>query len=306
MPLHVVVGAGPIGSGVAQQLAEAGEQVRIITRSGRGPVREGVERVAADASDAGRLRELTRGAVAIYNCVNPAYHRWPTDWPPIAASLLSAAEASGAVLAITGNLYGYGPVDTPMTEDAPLVARSRKGRVRATMWRDALVAHRAGRVRVTEARGSDYVGPGGTSVASAMTQPLLAGKAVRLPVDFDAPHTLTYTGDMVRTLITIARDERAWGRPWHVPSGPALPLRAVATRLAELAGAPAPKLARVPRTMTRALGLFIPFMREFDEMRYQFDRAFVLDSSRATATFGLQPTPLDDALRATIAGARRG
>lgn len=47
----------------------------------------------------------------IYNCVNPAYHRWATDWPPIAAALLDAAERADALLVTMGNLYGYGPVD---------------------------------------------------------------------------------------------------------------------------------------------------------------------------------------------------
>ena len=35
--LHVVVGAGPIGSGVARTLVSRGHRVRIITRSGSGP-----------------------------------------------------------------------------------------------------------------------------------------------------------------------------------------------------------------------------------------------------------------------------
>ena len=34
--LHVVVGAGPIGRGVARDLASQGHRVRIITRSGSG------------------------------------------------------------------------------------------------------------------------------------------------------------------------------------------------------------------------------------------------------------------------------
>jgi len=62
-------------------------------------------------------------------------------WPPIANALLVAAERSGAVLATTSNLYGYGPVSAPMTEATPLAATGTKGRVRVQMWRDALAAH---------------------------------------------------------------------------------------------------------------------------------------------------------------------
>ena len=252
MSLHVVVGAGPIGTGVATLLADAGERVRVVTRRGGGPHRPGVELVAADASDAVRMRELTGGAVALYNCANPRYHRWPVDWPPIAAALLSAAEESGAVLATTGNLYGYGPVDGAMTEDTPLAATGRKGRVRARMWRDALAAHEAGRVRATEVRASDYLGGGADSMVSSVVVPaVLAGRTAWVPGRLDVPHSFTYTGDTARALVTVAADERAWGRAWHVPSPPPLTIRSLAGSLARIAGRPAPRLRPVPPAVVR-------------------------------------------------------
>ena len=101
MSLHVIVGAGPVGTGVAKLLAERGERVRIVSRRGAGPEHAAVERVAADATQADRLAELATGAAALYNCASPLYHRWFTDWPPLAASLLAAAERSGAVLALS-------------------------------------------------------------------------------------------------------------------------------------------------------------------------------------------------------------
>src|SRR5260221_544337 len=122
MSLHVVVGAGPVGTAVANQLAERGEPAPVIPRSGGGPAPRAVERVAADATDAERLAGLTAGAAVLYNCANPLYHRWLTDWPPIAAALLTAAERSGAVLAVASNLYGYGPVTGPITAYTPPAA----------------------------------------------------------------------------------------------------------------------------------------------------------------------------------------
>ena len=168
MDTHLVVGAGPVGTATARRLLDDGHHVRVVTRSGSGP--EGSERIAADAADADRLTALAEGAAAIYNCVNPTYSRWELDWPPVAAALLHAAESSGAVLATVGNLYGYGQVDAPMTEETPLAATGRKGRVRNAMWRDALAAHEAGRIRTFEVRGSDYLG--GNSMLSYLVTPL--------------------------------------------------------------------------------------------------------------------------------------
>ena len=128
MSLHVIIGAGPVGSATAERLARAGEQVRVVTRSGTGPPGQGVETIAADATDTGRLAAIASGAAALYNCASPAYHRWPQDWPPLADSLLAAAERTGAVLVTMSNLYGYGPVGHPMTEDDPLAAAGPKGR----------------------------------------------------------------------------------------------------------------------------------------------------------------------------------
>lgn len=298
--MHVIVGAGTVGSTLARLLAERGDRVRLITRSGGGPDHPGIERVAADAADAPTLRRLTNDAVALYNCANPPYHTWPTDWPPLAASLLTAAESSGAVLVITGNLYVYGPVDRPMTEDMPLAAPTVKGRVRVRMWQDALAAHRAGRIRVTEIRASDFIGPRHTLVEMALPS-IQAGRTVRLPVPLDVPHSFTYTGDVARLMVIAAGDERAWGRAWHVPSPEAMTAREMVLRVAKVAKQPEPTVRSLPKPMIRGAALFDRFVREFLEMRYQFERPFLLDSSAATATFGMRATDLDEALRASIA-----
>src|SRR4051794_32731688 len=105
MSLHVIVGAGPVGTATANLLADRGERVRVVTRRGTGPRRPEVELVAADATDATRLGELAEGAAALYNCASPQYHQWFTDWPPLHRSLLAAAEHSGAVLASACNVY---------------------------------------------------------------------------------------------------------------------------------------------------------------------------------------------------------
>ncbi|HEY4568274.1 MAG TPA: NAD-dependent epimerase/dehydratase family protein [Kribbella sp.] len=299
--MHVVVGAGPVGSATARLLAGQGERVRVITRSGSGPDAEGIERVAADASDADVLSRYVEGATAIYSCAGPAYHRWSTDWPPLGAALIRAAETSGAVLVTTGNLYGYGAVDAVMTEETPLVPNSVKGRVRAKLWTDALAAHEAGRIRTAEVRGSDYLGAGAVSPFSVMVLPkVIKGQRGLAPADLDAPHSWTYVGDVAKTLVAVAADRSAWGRPWHVPTPAPVSIRALATRAAELAGASPARVAKMPAIALRLAGLFNPDAREMLETQYQWQRPFVLDSTAATVAFGIKPAPTDDALREMI------
>ncbi|TCC35132.1 NAD-dependent epimerase/dehydratase family protein [Kribbella sindirgiensis] len=303
MSLQIVVGAGPVGSATARLLAERGDQVRVITRSGSGP--DGVERVAADASNPDVLARYAEGATTIYSCAGPPYHRWSTDWPPLGAALIKAAESSGALLVTTGNLYGYGAVAGPMTEEAPLRPNSIKGHVRAKLWTDALEAHRAGRIRTAEVRGSDYLGAGAvTSFSVAVLPKVIAGKRASAPADLDAPHSWTYVGDVARTLLAVADDETAWGRAWHVPSAEPVPVRALAARAAELAGAPPARIGAMPVIALRLAGLFNPTARELVETQYQWRRPFVLDSTAATVAFGIKPTPVDDALSESIEALR--
>lgn len=301
MSLHVIVGAGPVGSATARLLAGRGEHVRLLTRSGHGPGEQGIDLVAADATDPDVLARHAQGATALYCCGGPAYHRWPTDWPPLGAALVRAAEASGALLVTTGNLYGYGQVDAPMTEQLPPRPNTVKGHVRAKLWADALAAHQAGRIRTAEVRGSDYLGAGAVSPFTVMVLPkVLAGRRASVPADLDAPHSWTHVGDVARTLVAVAVDENAWGRPWHVPTAPPQSIRALAARAAELAGAPPARVTAMPAFSLRVAGLFNPAAREMVETQYQLRRPFVLDSSAATTAFGIEPTSTDDALRETI------
>jgi nucleoside-diphosphate-sugar epimerase len=297
MGRHLVVGAGPVGSAVAKELADRGEQVTVVTR--RGTEVAGAQAVAADAADAARLCELADGATAVYNCVNPQYHRWPVDWPPVANALLAAAESSGAVLATTANLYVYGPVDRPMTEDLPMAATGTKGRVRARMWADALALHEAGRIRAFEVRGSDYLG--GNSLLSLLIAPALRkGRTAYVPADLDAPHTWTNVRDVAALLVTGAFDERAWGRPWHVPSAPPCSIRELTELAAAQLGARA-RVRSVPQAVLWAAGLVNAPARELRETQHQFRRPFVLDSTRAEQTFGLEPAALEDSVALDLA-----
>lgn len=301
MGKHVVVGSGQVGGHLAAKLLARGHEVVVVSRSGRGP--EGAVKVAADVSDASRLTEITKGADVLYNCVNPRYDRWLIDWPPMAAAFLAAAEATGAVYVMLGNLYPYGPVTGPMTEDLPLASANEKFRVRTTMWQDALAAHEAGRIRATEVRASDYFGPGATDqsyLGDRFLGPLRAGRTIPLLWPADVPHTWSYLPDVAEALIIAGGDERAWGRPWHVPSPEPMTFREIGERMAALLGRPAPRMWQIPWPVTRALGAFSYMLGELRHVRYQFTEPFVMDSSAFQRTFGVAPTPVDQALKATL------
>jgi nucleoside-diphosphate-sugar epimerase len=307
MGRHVVVGAGGIGRCVAAELAARGHQVILVSRSGKNPGIPGVQPVVGDASDAVALTTIATGADSLVNAMNPSkYHQWRRDWPPAAAGLLAAAERTGAGLVTVSNLYLYGRVEAPMVESTPVRPHGDKGRVRAQMWADALEAHRAGRVRVAELRASDYFGPGAGARVSLLNEfviaPAAAGKPARLIVGKpDTPHSWTYLPDIGKLAATLATGHRSWGRAWHVPTSPAKSMAAVAADIAAAVGRSTPLVRAHPRLVKLAARV-MPVVRELDETAHQFERPFVLDSTAATSTFGLEPTPWADALATTIDG----
>jgi len=300
---HIVVGAGATGSATAKLLAETGAHVTVVTRSGSGPDHERITLVAADASNPSGLTRLSQGAHAIYNCANPPYNKWASDWPPLAASLLSAAERTGARLVTLSNLYGYAKPTSPMKTTNPLDPPSVKGGIRADMWRQALAAHETGRVQVTEARASDFIGPDigeNGRMSDRLVPRLLKGKSVSLPGELDVIHSWTAIDDVARTLVTLGTDDRALGRAWHVPTAPPVSQRDMVHRLCEIAGIKPVKVSKMPALAISLAGLFMPVVRELKEVAYQFDAPFVIDSTETTKVFGLEPTPIDETLRATL------
>jgi nucleoside-diphosphate-sugar epimerase len=129
---------------------------------------------------------------------------------------------------------------------------------------------------------------------------VLAGRKVSVLGRTDLPHSMSYMPDVVRTLVTIADDERAWGRAWHVPNAPARTQAQMVQALAAAAGTTV-KVGTVPAVALRMLGLFNPTIKGLRETEYQFSRPFVTDSTLTERTLGLTATSVEEAAAATVA-----
>ena len=301
---HVVLGAGPVGRAVVAALVARGIEPVVVTRSGAG-VPGAISR-AADVTDPAEAATALAGADVVFQCAQPEYHRWPQEFPALQAGIVDAAAATGALLVVAENLYGYGPHGGPLTEDLPLAATTRKGAVRAQMWRDLEDAHQAGRLRVVAGRASDFFGPGveGSAVGERFFGPLAAGKAAEIAGDPDRLHSYTYVGDFGEALVRLSETPSTWGRAWHVPNAPTVSTRALAEQAAALAGTTA-RLRSFARWQLRLVGVFVPPVREMVEMLYEFEEDFVVDHSAYAAHCGDHATPLTESLAATVAAERR-
>jgi len=300
--LHVVFGTGPVGLAVMDELVSKGEHVRMVNRSGRANVPEGVEVVGGDATDKAFTQEVSAGASVVYFALNPPYDKWPELFPPLQAGVIEGAAAAGAKLIAMENLYMYGPTDgRPLTEDLPYAANTRKGTVRARMSKELMEAHKIGKVRVATGRASDFFGPR-VLVSAAGEQVFgraVEGKSAQVAGDPDQPHTYTYAPDIGKGLVILGEREEALGRAWHLPSPGTVTTREFVGMIFEEVGKPA-RLQAAPKIVLRAMGLFNPSLREMIEMLYEFEEPFVVDHSDFTRSFGDHATPLGDAIRETV------
>ncbi|HEY1176802.1 MAG TPA: NAD-dependent epimerase/dehydratase family protein [Phytomonospora sp.] len=292
--LHVVLGAtGAIGKAVVAELTARGHEVRAVSRGGDFP---------ADVATTEGAVAACAGASVVYQCAQPPYARWAEEFPAFTRTVLVGAEAASAKLVMADNLYVYGPVDGPLTEDMPHAAAFPKGRARAEVDALLLDAHRAGRVRATMGRASDYYGPGGvnTILGPTIFAAALAGKTARWVGDLDRPHTVSYLPDIAAGLVTLGERDEADGRAWHLPAAEPVTGREFLGLVWDAAGGK-PRVAGLGRGTQRLLGLVNPVVRELGETWYQRDRPFTADDSAFRKAFGpVSVTSHADGIAATL------
>ena len=299
--LSVVLGAGPVGRALTERLNADGRTVRVVTRSGRANVANGVEVVAGDVADTGSAQRACAGASVVYGCVGLDYSGWPEKWPPMMAGMLAGAEAAGARFVFMDNCYMYGPVNVPMTEDLPLTDYGKKPATRSKitrMWQDA---YKAGKVEAASVRASDFYGPGVSNAALGDTSigRMAKGKSAQVFGDPDLPHSFAYVPDIARALVSVADADDAFGQAWNVPNAPDQTVREILTMVAANLDGDL-KIQAMPKWMLSAVGLFNANVRELKEMLYQWERPFLVDSSKFANRFWADATSFEDGLAATV------
>jgi nucleoside-diphosphate-sugar epimerase len=306
--LHVIFGAGQVGTPLAAYLLDRGTRVRVARRSAE-PV-PGAQLLQGDAANLDFCVKAAEDASVVYHCMNPPYDSaaWTSLLPRYMDNLIDACRRAQARLVVLDNLYMYGRTGgAPINEATSVNPCSRKGTVRARVADRLFEAHRRGEVRAVSGRASDFYGPGAahTHLDERFWKLVLARKRAQVLIDPDAIHTYHYIPDVARGLAALgwATDD-VEGLAWMLPCAPAGTLRALVGRFGAALGRPV-KIERVPRLIVKGIALFSPLVREVDEMLYQWDAPLIVDDRRFRERFDVVPEPEDTAARATVEWATR-
>jgi nucleoside-diphosphate-sugar epimerase len=302
MSVHVVTGAGPVGATVAQQLADAGGRVRLLTRSGSGPVHPLVDRRRVDVSRPDALVAAFDGAVAVHHCIHgSAYDArvWRAELPQAERAVLDAAGRVGAVVVFPESLYSYGPVDGTIAEDTPRTATIGKLGVRTEL----LAQRDASSTPTVSVAASDFYGPlvRNAHAGERMVPTVLAGRTMRVLGSPDEPHSFTYVPDLATAMIAAAARPDLWDSFLHAPTPPPVTQRRLVELVAAAGDVPVPRTSGIPPWVLRASGVVSREMRELAETSYMFTAPFVMDSTASEARLGVSPTPIVDGVAQTVA-----
>jgi nucleoside-diphosphate-sugar epimerase len=303
MPIHTILGAGgAIANGLARELTDHGETVRVVSRN---PASfPGAGSVQADMTDPQQALRAIQGSAIVYLCIGLKYDFsiWRQQWPRIMTNTIEACKQAQAKLIFFDNVYMYGRVDGGMTEDSPYDPCSRKGDLRARIATQLMSEVRHGNITASIARSADFYGPGSdkTSLPAILIFDRLAkGKRAQWLVNAKVRHSFTYTGDAVKALYLLARDENSWNQAWHLPTA-TNPL--TGEEFIELAARSLSKPARymlLPKWMISLGGLFDKTTSELREMTYQYEFDYLFDSSKFEKAYNFQPVSYEEGIKAT-------
>jgi nucleoside-diphosphate-sugar epimerase len=298
-----VFGYGPVGKAVCARLLLKGYQVQIVQRRAPTELPTGATFLACDILDHSGVSRAIEGATQVVLATGLAYSSkiWSHAWPKAMTNVLNGCASHRARLVFVDNLYMYGPQTTPLTETMALTNMGGKPGARAEVTRLWMAAANANRVKVTALRASDFYGPGVASsqLGSQAIGAIGEGKKAMLLLLPDVMHDFVYVDDFARAVESLLlADDDCFGHAWHVPTAPTLTPRAILQMAADrlekrlVISALSPSLLPV-------LGLVVPMLKEMSEMRFQFDRPYLVDSSKFQKRFWNDPTSFNSGIFTT-------
>ena len=303
MSLHTILGAGgSVGNELVPVLLANKEQIRLVSR--KHLAMQGTEHVCADLTNYEQTLNAVKDSSVVYLLVGLKYDSrvWETTWPIMMSNTINACKQINAKLIFIDNVYMYGKVDGPMTEETPFNACSKKGKIRADIATQLLNEMNAGNIKAVIARAADFYGPCGdkTSMPNILVFSNFAkNKKAQWLSNTNLPHSFTFIPDIGKALYLLATDESAFGQTWHLPT------KATALTGKEFIEMSA-KAFRKPNSvfvfskwMVAIVGLFNRDIFEIKEMLYQNEYTYVFDSTKFEKHFNFIPTSYEEGIRQT-------
>jgi nucleoside-diphosphate-sugar epimerase len=300
-----ILGAGgAIGNELVKRLAAKKQPFRLVGRNPKATF-GAPETLAADLTGQDQTIRAVAGSSIVYLLIGLKYDYrvWQQMWPRVMNNAIEACKRAGAKLIFFDNVYMYGKVSGPMTEETPFNPCSKKGEIRAKIATTLITEWKSGALIAMIARSADFYGPDTRNGVPNLLvfEPFAKKQKASWLVNDSVPHSFTYTPDAAQCLVQLAERATAWNQTWHVATTPNPLTGKEFVSLAAKEFGVAPKYRVLSKPILRLAGWFNPVVAESYEMLYQSDSPYLFDSSKFAREFGFAGTPYTDGIRATAA-----
>lgn len=303
--MQTILGAnGVIAQELSKHLPSYTEQpIRQVSRHPK-KVHTSDELVSADLLNYEQTEKAVAGSDVVYLLAGLKYDTtvWREQWPKLMRNVIDACKKHNSKLVFFDNVYSYGKVTGTMTEETPFNPISKKGEVRAAIATMMLDEIKRGNLQGMIVRAADFYGPGAllSLTHSTVTERLKANKGPQWIGNPKTIHTFTYTPDAGKTVAMLANTPIAYNQTWHALTSKEKMTGEQYVRIAcELMGKKY-SMQALPKFGVRILGLFVPVLREFVEMMYQFEADYIFDSTKFEKAFSVQATDYKTGIAATL------
>jgi len=292
---HTILGSGGgIGIPLARELKSYTDKIRLVSRNPK-KVNESDELFPADLNDPRLVDTAIAGSDVVYVTIGFQYNLsvWQKTWPAFMKTVLTACINHNSKLVFFDNVYLYDRAAIPfMTETSRINPPSRKGKVRQQIHEMIIEEIEKKNLTALIVRAADFYGPENkNAVLNIMiADNLLKGKKAQAFGSVDKIHTFTYTPDAAKATAILGNTPDAFNQVWHVPTTKE---KLTMFQWIELVSGELnmePKVQTFPVFMLHILGVFVPVMREFPEMVYQYEQDYIFDSSKFEKRFGFYAT----------------
>jgi len=301
--LQTILGSGGgIGTHLAKELSKYTTNIRLVSRNPES-INQGDELFHADLTDPLQVDVAVQGSDIVYLTVGFEYNVrvWKEQWPKLMKNVIDACEKHHARLVFFDNIYSYDPdFLNGMTEETPIRPISKKGEIRAQILKLLLDEMKSGRITALIARAADFIGPKNSLSAEMIFKNFKKGKKANWLADINKVHNFTFTSDAAFATALLGNTPDAFGQTWHLPSDHTALTGKDWIELFAKEMKVKPGIMVVPVWMLGILGIFIPILKEFKEMAYQYNRDYLFISDKFEKKFGIKPTSPQESVKKTV------
>ena len=298
--MHTILGAGgPVANALTEELVNHNETIRLVSRKPIATTGKNISWQKADLLNYNEVLEATKGSAIIYLCAGIVYNAeiWQQQWPLIMQNVINASKAANARLIFFDNIYMYGLVKGPITEETPYKPISEKGKVRAKIADQLMAEVKAGKIKASILRAADFYGTDSKNIFLDMM--LLDKYAKKQSAQWignpKVKHNFTYIPDAGRAMYLLGQDPQSDNQVWHAPTAAPLTGTEFINMAANIYQAK-PKFMRVTKFMLWIFGLFNKVVADTVEMYYQYNHDYNFNSDKFEKAFNFKPTSYQDGI----------